>query len=834
MADGRLRKRDQQYDKLVQGSSKLHRDIENLENAYLLHQQIVKEDENNVKGMIRKELGGSRWAHGGAGKLTTYKSSKDLVDQENNAPQNSTRVLQSERSQQKSLEDNKKTKVLNKNDQSVNMDQPPDTADKILDLKTKVLKKASSNIIKRDTWSEPLDNKSLKSNNKHVSKALQHKPEIKNVGVKQNTSASKAVKAVKRSSSLKRETSDSSRSPAVVAGKCKENKQNKITVNNSRKEPTKTISNQNGVESQRRSRIDMFKDREVRRENLEHVNGVMIPDDSNQNNGNESSRSIGKTYTPRKLKSQSNATVTNDVSQSIFLTQPPEPPEIFIDPRKGQVRILAGKDESFNDISSLEGTKVLIQPASVHNSIDGNKVECSVVDNVSNSSPSSEIRDIFGLEDFNTMPNRPESRRQNVNSGSPFATTRQCNTEVEFWLRSLGIPDVDKHVRIFADNGVDLTDLEFMSASQLHDMGVTAFGALDKILKGIRDLKNLPITQLESIEGKKLQTSSIAWEEVDNTKIMKSIERSQLKASNVTKKNSCHSDTFVKDKNGASVLGGTDTSRCNSAMSNVSESTDMKNSARGDNPSFAASTKSSSAKYTEKRPPSAKNNSKSKNSNHSQNRNANTSETKLKRNNSSSEKLGSKLNNLESKPTKGVLLRPRSSSLTRESAKNNRESTKKAEDKKEPRQLRSRSRSADVVKRKALEGVNAAAKKFEERKLKCKDSERSYPPCDEKQKLRRDEMAARHLQREKFKEMTTADSNSSDSEDDLQKQAPSEFDQDQGLENLVTVNILSPPGKSGKILSHFYHQYFPVTSACNYVIYLYMYNHITTIKLTNN
>ncbi|XP_053399085.1 uncharacterized protein LOC123558283 [Mercenaria mercenaria] len=805
MAQARLKRRDKQYDQLVQGTSKLHRDIENLESAYLLHRQIVDEDENNVRGMIRKEVGGSRWAHGGAGKLTTYKSSKDLVDQENNVPQNDTRALQSERLKQNSSKDNLRTKVLDRNDQTLNMDLSPERADKILDLKTKVLKKASSHVIRRETWSAPSDTKSVKPN-KNLSKAHQNKPDSKNSHIKTNASSTKPHKPVRRSNSLKREPSESSRSPTAVVEKSKENKQKKIQVHSSRREPNKSVAEQNGVHSQRRSRIDtcMFKDNEMKEEVLEHVNGLMLTEngvDNNQNNGNESSRSVGRTYTPRKFQSHSNAGEYG-MPQGIFQTQPPEPPEIYIDPRKGQVRILAGKDESFNDVSSLEGTKVLIQPGSVHNSVDGNKLACSVVDNVFSSSPQQEIRDIFGLEDFNTRSNRPSSGRQDITSTSPFATSRQCNSEVEFWLRGLGIPDVEKYVRIFADNEIDLTDLEFMSASQLHDMGVTAFGALDKILKGIRDLKNLPVTQMGRSGDIKLQSSSIAWEEVNNTQNKKASKKSKFKASNkILKDNSCHSETFVKQSGAYDVLGGTETSRirCSSAMSNVSESAEsVKNSARGENPSFAASTKSSSAKCTEKRPPSARNTASAKSK----------SDTKLKRSNSSaSEKPVSKLTNLETKPAKGVLLRPRSSSLTRESAKSGREiQMKKIEEKKEPRQLRSRSRSADVVKRKALEGVHAAAKKFEERKQKTKDSEKSFPPYDERQKLRRDEMAARHLEREKYKEIT-ADGNTTDSDDDdEQKQASGGHDHSQGLENLVTVNILSPPGKSDPRMSPSLHE----------------------------
>lgn len=41
------------YAELVQGNQKLHKEIEELETAYMIHKHYVEEDENSVKGMIR-------------------------------------------------------------------------------------------------------------------------------------------------------------------------------------------------------------------------------------------------------------------------------------------------------------------------------------------------------------------------------------------------------------------------------------------------------------------------------------------------------------------------------------------------------------------------------------------------------------------------------------------------------------------------------------------------------------------------------------------------------------------------------------------------------------
>ncbi|CAL1535236.1 unnamed protein product, partial [Lymnaea stagnalis] len=67
---------------VAQESQQLRRDVENLENALMLHYRYQSETENSVRGMIRNEIAGSRWEHGGEGKLTTYRSNKDLIQQD--------------------------------------------------------------------------------------------------------------------------------------------------------------------------------------------------------------------------------------------------------------------------------------------------------------------------------------------------------------------------------------------------------------------------------------------------------------------------------------------------------------------------------------------------------------------------------------------------------------------------------------------------------------------------------------------------------------------------------------------------------------------------------
>lgn len=622
---------------------------------------------------------------------------------------------------------------------------------RLTDLKTRVLKKASSKIVHRDTWT------------KDESNVMKRDSSVEKKGKRQDRTASERSKIEK--SQVKRCNFN------------KEGKQDerKTTQNNSRMQkqskPDAEIQSLQSEISVRRSRRDVF-DKESGHTTKEKMtkgieketvlqNEYSFGRDEKQteegdrkiNGHTEVGQNSGKTFSSRKH----NSFLGDREMGKTFLTQPSEPTEIFIDPAKGHVRVTSGQDDSGRDFTNLDRTRVLIQPGSPQKSIDGQKLPCSVVDVNGNPGTHAEIRDVFGLSDF-TLYSDPNANQlinhKAVAAKSPFAAAKQCNTEVEFWLRRLGIPDIDKYVNIFAENEVDLTDLEFMSASQLHDMGITAFGALDKILKGIRDLKIKPSRKDRKPSGRKkpLDASSIAWEngESDQAIKQKSVynndcEESVSRDRNV---NSCqNNETSVKlsfdtnvsssgnfysgkrgDKDRYNVLQSVDVlthhepvRRCGSAMSNVSNSTDL--TCRSDNKqhSFAASTKSSSAKCVEKRPPSAKNVSSGKFSNqkptvsgkggNSSHAKMGVNQNKLRRSNSFTASDGkSRLATLEEKPTKGALIRPRSSSLTRENTKSSAAKTlKKTEEKTVTRNSRTRSRSADTVKRKALEGVYSYA-----------------------------------------------------------------------------------------------------------------------------
>lgn len=707
----------------------------------------------NIENFViyfRKEIGGSRWEHGGSGKLYAYKSSKDLVEKEQGSNQGKPDRHQSSRQGASNV---KPTNSSDGNKQKSNVDLDIIGSDldqgRLIDLKTKVLKKASSKIIHRKTWRKEV-NLSPETNtdiNRHTL--------VKNDEKANETAINPSDKSkVKKNYSAKHERIKAEVRKTHETTKVQKQKQIKQDHN----------LQVNSTETVRKSRRDSFESKPKHSSNNRDIikteKVTSVKDGSSDNtqvypgiNGVESGkvpdkdnvRSNGKTYTPRKLETL----LGSGPGEGIFPTQPVELTEIFIDPASGQVRVTAGQDERFDEFNLMPGdnTRVLIQPSSPKKSFDGTKFPCTIVDRDESPEIHSEVRDVFGFATLTNRGNDSYTTSRSVLAKSPFAAAKQCNTEVEFWLRGLGIPDVDRYVRIFAQNDVDLTDLEFMSASQLHDMGINTFGALDKILKGIRDMKiKHPPKNKKSLDRKKpLDASCIAWENGEGnmspTQEISVDHRNDTLVSTDRTNKSCQRNnyqTYVKhslscdtsrskdsnfrvrsDSAEFNGIGGLIASyepvrRCGSAMSNVSSSTDLGSRTDSKHPSYSSSTQSSSAKCVDKRPPSAKMIVGGKSANQKLGSRAGSStssqkagppQNKLRRSNSfTAPDRQSKLASLEERPTKGALIRPRSSSLTRESTRNPSGKNVK-EQKKVIQNSRTRSRSADAVKRKALEGL---------------------------------------------------------------------------------------------------------------------------------
>ena len=626
---------------------------------------------------------------------------------------------------------------------------------RLTDLKSKVLKKASSKVIHRNNWNKEVNSSPETNAERNTQTTVKHDNKSNGViaGGSEHSSFTKKRDSTSKHEKIKqdvRKTHENSRAQKQKEKKTVLEPQSVRTDLSTRRSRRGSFESKSKPFATESSNDKAIKTGTVRSKVSENNTQNQVENglDSFGITSRDNVRTISKTYTPRK----SEPFVDEGASGRIFQTQPIEPTEIYIDPVKGQVRVTAGHDDRFDDIVNSSRTKVLIQPGSPKKSIDGLKRSCSIVDRDDSPEIHREVRDVFGFStlDGNSINNTEGcTSDRSIAAKSPFAAAKQCNTEVEFWLRGLGIPDVDRYVRILAQNDVDLLDLEFMSASQLHDMGINTFGALDRILKGIRDLKiRPPVRDKRSTEKKKLlDVSCIAWENGDNeTSALEGmvleadcdtlVSTNKTSQSSQSKKHLLDCDTLKSRDSSCDVKHGDSykysvvnsipialsyepVRRCGSAMSNVSSSTDRGSRSDSKNPAFAAKTHSSSAKCVDKRPPSAKvvvgamsSNQKSGTSsklnsvNSTSSQKAGAGQNKLRRSNSfTAPDRASKLANLEEKPTKGALIRPRSSSLTRESSRNSSAKTpKKTEQKKVTHSTRTRSRSADAVKRKALEG----------------------------------------------------------------------------------------------------------------------------------
>ncbi|KAK3099351.1 hypothetical protein FSP39_003147 [Pinctada imbricata] len=159
---------DRRLYNLQQESEKLNKDVEVLEDALILHHRYKQQDESSVRGIIRKEIGGAIWQHGGTGKLRTYRSAKDL--NENNDTASIKRSQRRQRSQATAVS-KLLTTSAGKTHGNSGMARTPEcqsdhaevgnvsnllnlgnvNIDKVAEMKTKVLEKASINVIKRKT-----------------------------------------------------------------------------------------------------------------------------------------------------------------------------------------------------------------------------------------------------------------------------------------------------------------------------------------------------------------------------------------------------------------------------------------------------------------------------------------------------------------------------------------------------------------------------------------------------------------------------------------------------------------------------------------------------------
>ena len=624
--------------------------------------------------------------------------------------------------------------------------------DKILDLKAKVLKKASSKIIQRDTWAGHSDVNYTKNDRnprepdyertfedtKHLKKNLLKAKVIDERAIpprnkvfckrKDKSNLSHNDQRIREANSrLSRLDNHEISKRRLHVGLEKEKKDSQNGESNTEEVPiqyihqyrsdTETLNTENRVPYQTEVKSYVTENGYVERASLTFNPIEPQPISESDINFGYPNESHGHNLTAHSINNiEDTERNLSDVKKAdtgvkAFQTEAPEPTEIYIDTESGQIRVKSGDENRLSSLSNLDGTKVLIQQRPLTKSVDGEKLPCTIVEEPRSLSAQEEVRDIFGLGelDGDVKPVSNNELNCHGSSVSPFALVKECNSEVEFWLHGLGLQDVDKYVKIFADHEIDLLDLEFMTAAQLHDMGVSALGALDKILKGVKDLRGASKLGRSSVQHghngeKHLHMSSIAWEgERDKPKrrVRKSVDTSL----NQHKDKNKYDESMVSKSSDTLTTRQTSVreSRPSSVLSVHSDCGETMSSSRslvfGTHPSFTASTKASSAKCVDKRPPSSKSASQTKLKSQSK------CQGKVKRSESNvTDKSSFRLSQLEGKPSKGVLIRPRSSSLNREVMPKKPIRQEREEKEVKGRNLRYRSRSADAVKRKAMEG----------------------------------------------------------------------------------------------------------------------------------
>ena len=605
---------------------------------------------------------------------------------------------------------------------------------KILDLKTKILKKASSKVVKRDNWASPDRHSERKTEN--VASTKVNQKASKNSG-KVDKTVIKPKRNLKQKKDIWTENinSDTYKVDRPISKALLHETTGGLVSDHDQNADGSVIVQPSGKFETRLSRRDLHESGDEKASKSE----VLFSDRNEVEFSN--TYAVERTFITEDPDHLGKVNVLDGNKSNFDKSKVEETAEIFIDPNNAQVRIRCGGGELFKDISGTEDTQIFIQPETIQEAAVPQAFTYSILEK--NKSPA-EVRDIFGLQDLERKHELPNGvNTKTTASLSPFALTKHCDTEVEFWLRGLGLNEVEQYVEMFADNEIDLLDLEFMSATQLHEMGVTDTEALNTLLNGIRELKNLPpdkYVKAETLNIRKgLQASSIAWD--DNSTELPAKKSSDLKQTSKkgVKTHSSQSNknkTFMKGrdetlKSQNRIVHEIDSSRCDSAVSHISECSSRSSRAttrnqnslpmnaqskassknqksqmtdaqsRASDKCQSSETKSSarlgSAK-SEKLPPSSKPQLQKKTSN--------VSDKKQKPANVAADNK-SRLQALEAKPTRSVLLK-RSSSLTRETGRGQGQNQKgsKGPESAENRRpaVRARSRSADAVKRKALEG----------------------------------------------------------------------------------------------------------------------------------
>lgn len=157
-------------------------------------------------------------------------------------------------------------------------------------------------------------------------------------------------------------------------------------------------------------------------------------------------------------------------------------------------------------------------------------------------SMSSNQRKNASTEDVSSMLQK--SQKESSNSSIDIALSK-CDPHVKDWISGLGLIEEEKYIKLFSENEIDMNEVPQLTALQLNEMGITAFGALNKILRGIKELKQKykpeKKNSMESSSPKPLLSSH------EHKNVLKS--ENDVRHSRVMDSDICRSQTYDEHSN---------------------------------------------------------------------------------------------------------------------------------------------------------------------------------------------------------------------------------------------------------------------------------------------
>ncbi|KAL3880644.1 hypothetical protein ACJMK2_032868 [Sinanodonta woodiana] len=643
----------QVHEVLVKENEKLRRDISDLEDAYFLHKQIQEEQDRSVHGILRKEIGGSIWRHGGEGRVKTYKSAKDLDDV------NNEKLPKGGKSSRPSSSGNKIKRNGEKTDKSFIGYHGKGN----LDL---VVESSPANEFSHDHI-----------NNEEFSKFTE-KNDVKQSVLETQSIKPETLSALK-TKVLQKVSSKVIQRPSIV----------KLTQND--KIPIKVAKND--------------------KSKVENQSGE-INDQSSQNYLKQNIR-IERTKTTAHARKDRN--VTESVPSTPAFRESESPEKI------PESSIFDFHQTKIPDVEQEFEEKSLPLQQYADYKTAGEEIIDKIKEDLNTS-----YDDGDDVRQFQEMPQHEQT------------SIRICDPRVENWLRSLAFVDVEKYIKIFADNEIDMAELELLTPVELHEMGVHAVGALNKMVRGIKRLRGEQDGDVHEVEClNQVTMTSVAKDEA--------YMGSQYKSLKYTchAQDSLHGETLDISDEETSLLTGSDplgftkqtsvedirnTKSRASDMSDSSQSRDSRTSLKienGTNPSSVASVKKKS-KSRDIRPP----------------KKGHSSVLKPK---GSVRHPRPKINTIKEKD----IARPKSAPYKeKDIAGTNSKNCKREEreDKIKHTTKRCRSQSLESVHCKTVEGLQT--KKLEEQQEREKEGEIQMIKIMEQRKSRRNKMAIRHQLRE--------------------------------------------------------------------------------------